>query len=870
MIAFACRRGRNGVLRRLCLASVIGCALATAAWAQTPGEMHDYAVPAGTLAQSINAIGQSNGVQVIYDAALLKGKTAAPVSGHLTLSQALDKALAESGLTYELVNSGHTVVIRKAPLPHNPKSRPQEFTKSNATKANANAQPTVLSTIAVTGSRIVGAPPASPVIDISQEQMIQAGQTNLGEVIRSIPQNFSGGQNPGVKGGALGTNGNMTGGSTPDLRGIGQDATLTLFNGHRLPFGGYLQSVDISAIPVAAVNRIEIVPDGASAIYGSDAVAGVVNVILKPDYSGVSTTARYGRATNGGDVQRQYSFVGGATWSTGGFIATVDSENDSGITVGQRSYLHNLSDAESLLPTNKTRAAIFSIHQRFGSLVNFSLDALYHRRESNSIGVSGIVYKTDTDITDHVIAPKLIIALPTAWNISISGLYGRDKGGPAEVGVFPNGMIGYYAKTCYCNSVSTIELNSSGPMASLAGGDLRVAFGAGEREEGFNLQNAPDASSSVKAKRHSDYAFAEAFLPFISPEQNIDLIHELFMTGAMRYERYSDFGSVTTPKIGLVYSPTNALTLKASWGKSFKAPSLIQEYQGISVYLFPAAQFGGIGYPSTATALLASGGNKNLKPERATTSTASVFLHPASLDGLQVDLSYFRISYNNRVVVPIPDLLVALNDAYSEFVANAPTVDQQRDLIAMAAAGLANYAGVEYDPSNVVAIVNDRYLNTVSQHIHGLDLLVKYNIDLKGSHLDLDGDVTYLSSRQRVGYASPTVNLAGTVFNPPNYKARLGVTWQRNAITASLFYNFIGGVTNTLALQPTKGKVMQTIDFVALYRARSDLDVSLSIQNITDTQPPFLENALGFVDYDSTNYSAIGRFIGISITKRWQ
>jgi hypothetical protein len=117
MIAFARRRGRNGILRRLCLASVIGCAVTATAWAQAPDSMHDYALPAASLAQSINAIGQSNDVQVIYDAALLKGKTAAPISGHFTLRQALDKALAGSGLTYEFVNSGHTVVIRKAPPP---------------------------------------------------------------------------------------------------------------------------------------------------------------------------------------------------------------------------------------------------------------------------------------------------------------------------------------------------------------------------------------------------------------------------------------------------------------------------------------------------------------------------------------------------------------------------------------------------------------------------------------------------------------------------------------------------------------------------------------------------------------------------------
>src|SRR6185312_8883177 len=196
MIAFGCRRGRNGVLRSLCLASVIGCAVAGTAWAQAPESVHDYALPAASLAQSINAIGQSNNVQVIYDAALLEGKTAAPVSGHLTLSQALDKALAGSGLTYELVNSGHTVVIRKAPLP----SQKSNSTAPNgkATKTKESVEPTLLSAVAVTGTRIRGGVTASPTITITAPQIQNEGFSDLGEVIRSIPQNFNGGQNPGV------------------------------------------------------------------------------------------------------------------------------------------------------------------------------------------------------------------------------------------------------------------------------------------------------------------------------------------------------------------------------------------------------------------------------------------------------------------------------------------------------------------------------------------------------------------------------------------------------------------------------------------------------------------------------------------------
>src|SRR3546814_13026068 len=94
--------------------------------------------------------------------------------------------------------------------------------------------------------------------------------------------------------------------------------------------------MDVSAIPVSAVERIEIVADGASAIYGADAVAGVVNILLKPDYDGVSTMARIGASTDGGHVQQQYGLLGGRAWKSGGFLAAYDPTLSSSIRSGPR------------------------------------------------------------------------------------------------------------------------------------------------------------------------------------------------------------------------------------------------------------------------------------------------------------------------------------------------------------------------------------------------------------------------------------------------------------------------------------------------------------------------------------------------------
>src|SRR3546814_15866788 len=95
-------------------------------------------------------------------------------------------------------------------------------------------------------------------------------------------------------------NQNLTGGSALNLRGLGPDASLTLLNGRRMAYGGIAPAIDISAIPVEAVDRIDIVAHGASAISGSDALGAVANDVLRRVFDGFALGARSGTAPGGG------------------------------------------------------------------------------------------------------------------------------------------------------------------------------------------------------------------------------------------------------------------------------------------------------------------------------------------------------------------------------------------------------------------------------------------------------------------------------------------------------------------------------------------------------------------------------------------
>src|SRR5690349_8513732 len=141
--------------------------------------------------------------------------------------------------------------------------------------------------IEVTGSNIkrVDAETSTPVLVISKDDIANSGKTNLAEYLQSLPLDGMGSL-PTTFG-----NGFAAGATAISLRGLGANATLVLLNGRRMalyPRADDLQKMfsDLSSVPVEAIERIEILKDGASAIYGSDALAGVVNIILRKDFTG--------------------------------------------------------------------------------------------------------------------------------------------------------------------------------------------------------------------------------------------------------------------------------------------------------------------------------------------------------------------------------------------------------------------------------------------------------------------------------------------------------------------------------------------------------------------------------------------------------
>lgn len=848
-------------------------ASATPANAQSPEQQFSFDLPAKKLSQALKDVAVHTGRNVIAPADLLGDQQAAPLSGTFTAEEALARLLAGTGLRYRMVEGA--LVVERSPFPEN----------------NAELESTegADSTITVTGTRIRGAGSASPVSVTTRGELEDSGISDLADFTRILPQNYIGGQNRGIAGGGeQGGQQNLNNSAALNLRGLGPDATLTLLNGHRLSYDALDQGVDISAIPLAAIERIEVIADGASALYGSDAVAGVANVILRRDYDGLETRVRVGASTSGGNFQQEYSAVGGRRWSSGGFMLALGHSRATPIDAGQRDYTRTLDPSFFLIDRNRQTSAVLGAHQEIASGLSLHLDGIAMNRRSLSqnpffptadVRVSGIVSRGH--VRSWALAPTLHADMG-GWRVSLSATAAGSRTFLDAINSF-NG-VPTNADLLYADRLKGIEATGEGPLFALPGGDARLAVGGGLRQISLHVNQVvtrngqSTTTADFTEKRNVRFAYGELSLPFVRPELGVPLIDRLTLSAALRYEHWNDIAAVTTPKLGLIYQPTADVTVRATWGKSFKIPTLLQVNQIPEGILLPGFIFTPQPQPAGSPVLLLSGSAPNLKPERATTWSGTLELRPRFVPGLDLRATYFHIDYRDRIAAPLTSVLTALfNPLYSDLIVYNPSASEVNALIGGLPEGLVNQTGAPFDPSAVGAIINSAIRNTERQRIHGVDLNADYHVDL-GSHgkLRLTGAASYLKSDQRLAANQPKVQLAGTIFNPPNWRGRAGAVWDAEHLGFSAFVNYIGSLTDDRFTTSEKVGAFVTLDLNASVRTGANrgllrnLELRFSALNVLNEEPKLIQTgSLGGAPYDSTNHSPIGRFLGVSVRKVW-
>ncbi|MGH8201498.1 MAG: TonB-dependent receptor plug domain-containing protein [Steroidobacteraceae bacterium] len=285
--------------------------------AQDPATIQ-FSIPPQPLSSGVIEFSRQANVQVLTAGSRLNGVDTRGVSGRYTVAGGIRHLLAGTGFRYDLVGndtislippSGRKIALA-APINQSAQAAAAHSTPRSADSGRRGyerSQQPVLQQVVVTGTLIRGTEPiGSQLITYTRQDIVQSGAATIEEFAREIPENFSGLDNiTSGNGSPVATpifnqgDDNCCGGSAFDLHGLGPNATLTLLNGHRLAPAGYSGSfVDVSLIPLSAVSRIEILADGASAIYGTDAVAGVVNIITRRHFSGAETGVQYGEATD--------------------------------------------------------------------------------------------------------------------------------------------------------------------------------------------------------------------------------------------------------------------------------------------------------------------------------------------------------------------------------------------------------------------------------------------------------------------------------------------------------------------------------------------------------------------------------------------
>ena len=325
--------------------------LALAGAARAADAARRFDIPPGDAADTLKLAAQQGGLEIAFFAEIVHGVRTPALRGFFAPREALDRLVAGTGLTLISEQRDGTLTVRRsasslntlphktAPSPSSPDPPPLMKSKklfsalgawfavamtpatpaaAQAAKPNVSAEESLkLAAFVVTGSNIPTASDAlaAPVTVINRDEIERTGLgSNLLEVVQTRMPSFAGSGNLGATNGNTGGTSTF-GGSQISLRNL---STLVLLGGRRLPDSGASARggrsfVDVNQIPLAAIQSMEVLTDGASAIYGSDAVGGVVNVMLKHDYQGLEVGGRYALSTRDGDyTQRSAYLVAGA------------------------------------------------------------------------------------------------------------------------------------------------------------------------------------------------------------------------------------------------------------------------------------------------------------------------------------------------------------------------------------------------------------------------------------------------------------------------------------------------------------------------------------------------------------------------------
>ena len=439
-----------------------------------------------------------------------------------------------------------------------------------------------------------------------------------------------------------------------------------------------------------------------------------------------------------------------------------------------------------------------------------------------------------------------------------------------------------------------------GPLFSLPGGEIKAAFGVEYREESFAQSNTLQGSiesiaTFFELDRNVSAVFGELYLPIIGESNRLPGVERIDISASARFEDYSDFGNTMNPKVGLVWTPVAGLDIRGTYGTSFQAPFLKQLDTATNEFVIfnqaisrdpnatPEAAADGV----LTTAVL-SGNRADLGPEEATSWSLGAKFSPTQLPGFSLDITYFNVAFENRITSSaaagfaalfanpnFTDLILRRDLAGGDDAAFLAAVDAGRAESPIFRGDFSGGLDVEY-------LIDIRLRNQARADISGLDVLIDYAFDTDLGSWRMGANATYTDRFETQETPSADfVDVVDTIFNLNDFRLRGNINWAFGGLDASVFINHTSGYTdNQLGNDNAVDVAFWTTvdlsigyDLGEAFRAEylSDTTLRISVQNVLDEDPPFVEfiDFNGGFGYDPTQATPIGRFMSFEIRKNW-
>jgi len=429
------------------------------------------------------------------------------------------------------------------------------------------------------------------------------------------------------------------------------------------------------------------------------------------------------------------------------------------------------------------------------------------------------------------------------------------------------------------------DVKAAGDLIELPGGTLAMAVGVETAKEevsdvgdSLSMANKIVASggTSNSGSRDRDAGYAEFMIPVIGEDNRIPGIHTLGIQAALRVEHYSDFGSDDNPKLGLKYSPTERVLLRATYQTAFRAPALQELYMGESIshpfLLDPARGDEGMQYTTV------SGGNPDLNPETADSfSVGAVFDIPMPEN---MDLS-FSVNWSD---IELEDQITSIGAQYmlnneglfgSEITRNAQT---DADKVADNPGPDGKFATEDHPewgeddipnggvPGSIKKI-NNSYLNLAEVEIEALDLELNYGIDTSVGYFSVFLNAAHL---QYEYLARPTDSFdeQDGLYSMPEWRGRVGAWWNYDKYGVGATVNYVDSFDQLYGVV-SEVDDFTTLDLQATYELTDNSRITVGALNVTDEDPPWSDSEAEGYSFGTAGHNPWGTVLYARATVRF-